>query len=279
MRIRFSCAGGVLVGERRRAARARPRRWRSSPRSGRGRRSATRLRARPARHGARERGGDLVGIAQEDVAPDGGVRARESRHLAERGAGERERRVVVRRRLGDASMSRFASAWGRWLVSASRRSWASASVRTVRAPSEETKRSTSATLSAEDASVGVRNQVASSNRSAAARAGPPVAPPATGWPGTKRGILDRRERALGRGDVGHDDAWPGGGQHLPHDGRSRADRNRDDHELRVRDRLRERLRRLERAARRRVLEHAGVRVEAAACGCPRGRRRARPTCR
>ena len=35
--------------------------------------------------------------------------------------------------------------------------------------------------------MGVRNHVAASNRSAAARAGPPVAPPATGWPGTKRG--------------------------------------------------------------------------------------------
>ena len=79
-------------------------------------------------------------------------------------------------------------------------------------------------------------------------------------------ILDRRERALRRGDVGDDHVRARGVQHLPHDGRSSADRNRDDDELRVRDRLGERRRRLDRAARRRALEHAGVRVEAATAG-------------
>ena len=161
------------------------------------------------------------------------------------------------------SMSRFASAWGRWLVSASRRSCAAASVRTVRAPSEATKRSTSATLSAEDASVGVRNHVAASKRSAAARAGPPVAPPATGWPGTKRGSSTAASGRLVEATSVTTTSGAGGVEHLLHDGRSRADRNRDDDELRIRDRLAERRRRLERAARRCALEHAGVRVEAA----------------
>src|SRR6185369_9545110 len=45
---------------------------------------------------------DLVGVAEEDVAPDRGVRAGEPRHLAQRRAGEGERLVPVRRRLGDA---------------------------------------------------------------------------------------------------------------------------------------------------------------------------------
>ena len=102
------------------------------------------------------------------------------------------------------SMSRFASAWGRWLVSASSRSWAAASVGTARAPSEATNRSTSATLSAEDASVGVRNHVAASKRSAAARAGAARGAAGDGMARDEARIVDRGERALRRRDVGDD---------------------------------------------------------------------------
>ena len=90
-------------------------------------------------------------------------------------------------------------------------------------------------------------------------------------------VAERGERPLRRGDVGDDDVRTGRLQHLLHDGRSLADRNRDDDELGVRDRLRERLRWLERAACGRALEHAGVGVEAAtarpraACGQRDGR--------
>ena len=58
-------------------------------------------------------------------------------------------------------------------------------------------------------------------------------------------ILERGERALRRGDVGDDHVRARCVEHLPHDGWSRADRNGDDDELRVRDRLGERRRRLD----------------------------------
>ena len=72
-------------------------------------------------------------------------------------------------------------------MSASSRSCSSASWRTGLAPSAVANRSTPASRAASVDAVGVTNHVAPSNRSAAARAGPPVSPPATGWPGTKRG--------------------------------------------------------------------------------------------
>ena len=75
-------------------------------------------------------------------------------------------------------------------------------------------------------------------------------------------VLDRREWTLRRGDVGDHGVGARDLQHLLHDGRRGADRNRDDDDLRVADRLGERRRRLDRAACRRALEHGGVRVEA-----------------
>jgi hypothetical protein len=80
------------------------------------------------------------------------------------------------------------------------------------------------------------------------------------------GIRNGCERALRRGDVGHDDVLAHGAEHLLHDGRSRADRNRNDDELGMRDRLGERRRRLDRASRRGLLEHRAVGVEAATAG-------------
>ena len=95
-----------------------------------------------------------------------------------------------------------------------------------------TKRSTSSSEPRRSPRCGVRNQVAPSKRSAAARAGPPVAPPASGWPGTRRVVVERAgERALRRADVG--DGRVGGrrGEHLARRRDERADRHGDDDEL------------------------------------------------
>ena len=79
-------------------------------------------------------------------------------------------------------------------------------------------------------------------------------------------VLERGEGALRRDDVGDDRLRPRCVEHAPHDVRSRADRNGDDDELRVRYRLGERRRRLDRAARRSSPKHAGIGVEAVTTG-------------
>ena len=93
-----------------------------------------------------------------------------------------------------------------------------------------------------------------------------------GMPGDEPRIRDRGERALRRRDVGDHRVASCSGEHLPHDGGSAADRDRDDDELGVGHRLRERGRRLERPARRGSFEHAAVAVEPAAAraGARRG---------
>ena len=80
----------------------------------------------------------------------------------------------------------FASACGRWLVTATSRSCAPASIATGRAPSDVTKPCTVRSSSGPVPAVGVRNQVAPSNSSAFARSGPRVSAPQIGWPPTKR---------------------------------------------------------------------------------------------
>ena len=83
----------------------------------------------------------------------------------------------------------FASACGRWLVTATSRSWAPASIATGRAPSEATNPCTARRSSGPVPAVGVRNQVAPSNRSAFARSGPRVSAPQIGCPPMKRPSL------------------------------------------------------------------------------------------
>ena len=80
----------------------------------------------------------------------------------------------------------FASTCGRWLVTATRRSWASGPIATGRAPSDETNPCTSRRRSGSVAAVGVRNHVAPSKRSAVARSGPRVSAPQIGCPPTNR---------------------------------------------------------------------------------------------
>ena len=80
----------------------------------------------------------------------------------------------------------FASTCGRWLVTATSRSWASGPIATGRAPSEETKPCTSRSRSGDVVAVGVMNHVAPSNRSAEARSGPRVSAPQIGCPPTNR---------------------------------------------------------------------------------------------
>src|SRR3954470_14156720 len=94
----------------------------------------------------------------------------------------------------------------------------------------------------------------------------------------KSRILERGEWALGRGDVGDDHVRARCVEHLPHDGRSRADRNGDDDERRVRDRLGERRSLLDRAARRSAPERPWIGVETATPGtrAAGGKRDGRP---
>ena len=83
----------------------------------------------------------------------------------------------------------FARTCGRWLVTATSRSWASGPIATGRAPSEDTRPCTSLRRSGAVDAVGVRNHVAPSNSSAVARSGPLVSAPQIGWPPTKRRSL------------------------------------------------------------------------------------------
>ena len=83
--------------------------------------------------------------------------------------------------------SRLASAWGRWLVRATRRSWTVGSTATGVAPSDATKPWTRRCVAAEVWGLGVRNQEAPSKRSARACAGPCASEPQTGWPPTNLG--------------------------------------------------------------------------------------------
>ena len=80
----------------------------------------------------------------------------------------------------------FASTCGRWLVSATRRSCATGSIATGKAPSSATKPWTSRCRSASVCAVGVRNQVAPSNRPAEALSGPRASDPVIGCPPTNR---------------------------------------------------------------------------------------------
>ena len=82
----------------------------------------------------------------------------------------------------------FATACGRWLVMATRRSWAPGSIATGRAPSPATNPCTVRWWAGSVAAVGVRNHVAPWKRSARAFATPRASDPHTGWPPTKRGL-------------------------------------------------------------------------------------------
>jgi hypothetical protein len=74
----------------------------------------------------------------------------------------------------------LATTCGRWLVTATSRSWASGPIATGRAPSDVTNPWTWRSRSGAVAAVGVMNHVAPSNSSALARAGPRVSAPQIG---------------------------------------------------------------------------------------------------
>ena len=80
----------------------------------------------------------------------------------------------------------FASACGRWLVTATRRSCAPASIAIGRAPRDVTNPCTARRSSGPVPAVGVRNHVAPANSSAFARSGPRVSAPQIGCPPMKR---------------------------------------------------------------------------------------------
>ena len=82
--------------------------------------------------------------------------------------------------------STLASACGMWLVTATSRSCAPASIATGRAPSDVTNPCTVRSSSGPVPAVGVRNHVAPSKSSAFARSGPRVSAPQIGWPPMKR---------------------------------------------------------------------------------------------
>src|SRR5215211_1209000 len=82
--------------------------------------------------------------------------------------------------------STFASTCGRWLTVASRRSWASASMASGRAPKPTSRRWRRSYSNPDEPSPGVRYQTAPWNRSARACSTPDVSAPAIGWPPMKR---------------------------------------------------------------------------------------------
>ena len=91
--------------------------------------------------------------------------------------------------------STFASTCGRWLKTATSRSWVAASTATGRAPTSRTKRWRRSYRSPPDCSWGVRYQTAPWKRSARACSTPAVSAPAIGCPPTKRGSAVRLTRS------------------------------------------------------------------------------------
>src|SRR5215207_679517 len=91
--------------------------------------------------------------------------------------------------------STLASTCGRWLKTATSRSWVSASTATGRAPTSTTKRCRRSYSSPPDCSCGVRYQTAPWKRSARACSTPAVSAPAIGCPPTKRGSGVRSTRS------------------------------------------------------------------------------------
>src|SRR5215217_7256184 len=91
--------------------------------------------------------------------------------------------------------STLASTCGRWLKTATRRSWVSASTAMGRAPTSTTKRCRRSYSSPPDCSCGVRYQTAPSKRSVRACSTPAVSAPAIGCPPTKRGSGVRSTRS------------------------------------------------------------------------------------
>ncbi len=81
----------------------------------------------------------------------------------------------------------FASTCGTWLVSATSRSCAAASIATGVAPTSEMKPWTSRCRSGSVCATGVRNHVAPSKSPALAFSAPRVSEPQIGWPPTNRG--------------------------------------------------------------------------------------------
>ena len=135
-----------------------------------------------------ERGGERLAVLEEDVDPDPRVRAGDRASC--RAASRRRRRADRARRRAVAPAwlrSTFASACGRWLVTATSRSCASGSIATGRPPSARHEAVDDAgSAPARSRASGVRNHVAPSKSSAFARSGPRVSAPQIGWPPTKR---------------------------------------------------------------------------------------------
>ncbi len=83
-------------------------------------------------------------VVEEDVDPDARVRAGDAGHVAQRAAGVRERLVALDAAAPAWLTTTFASTCGTWLVIATSRSCASASIATGDAPSSATNPCTSA---------------------------------------------------------------------------------------------------------------------------------------
>ena len=185
-----------------------------------------------------------VGVVEEDVDPDARVRAGDAGHVAQRAAGVRERLVPVdRRRAGlvDDHVREHVRQRG----SSARRAGRgpAASIATGVAPSSATKPCTSRCRSGSVSAVGVRNQVAPSNRPALACSAPRVSEPQIGCPPTNRaraagGGDDARLRRADVGDGGRGRRSP---RAPPRPGRAAAAIGAaTTHELGAGDRLRER---------------------------------------
>ena len=141
-----------------------------------------------------DRGAERLAVGEVDARPTGrGSRRRRGSRRGSSGPVAGSRSPPARR--AACATSTLASTCGRCETAAIRRSWRSASI-DLRPRAERRRAARAGARAARRASlaVGVRYQVAPSNRSARACSTPAASAPASGWPPTKRSSSPRRRR-------------------------------------------------------------------------------------
>ena len=143
---------------------------------------------------------ERVAVGHVDVGPDRARRAGDAGGVAEARAGRRAAARCRRRASVRAAWetSTLASTCGRCETVASIVSWVSASIAVGRAPSPWSSRCRRSYRIPDVLEVGVRYQVAPSNRSARACSTPAVSAPASGWPPTNRDVASSTAATIAR---------------------------------------------------------------------------------
>ena len=220
-----------------------------------------------------------LGVLEEDVDPDPRVRAGDAGHVAQRARPRRRAARGPRRGLAPAWLtSRFASACGRWLVSATSRSCASGRRRPAsrRARRRSRGRGGSARGRWRRAASGTRSRPRRARRARA-----PARAPRSRRPDGRRRSADRRAAAQTRALVEPTSVTVRlrrSPRAPPRRARAARHRRGDDRELGARERLARASRRARRPrARRRAASASRVGVEPEHATRPRPRERRAPT--